>query len=60
MQRKFEATTITNQPKSAPRQKALRDRRRAEGLKTLTRFVKVEWIPHIDALIEKLKQENEK
>jgi hypothetical protein len=46
-------------PKSSTRQRALRNRRKAEGLKTLTRYVRPEWIPAIDALIDKL-QENEK
>lgn len=41
--------------KSAPHQKALRDRRKADGLKCLTRYVMPEWIPEIDALIERLK-----
>jgi len=39
---------------SAQRVKALRDRRKAEGLKTLIRFVKPEWIPAIDAFIKSL------
>jgi L-lactate utilization protein LutB len=50
---------MTKPQKSSTRQKALRDRRKAEGLKTLTRYVKLEWIKEIDALITKL-QENEK
>lgn len=44
-------------PKSAPYQKALRDRRKAEGLKTLIRYVKPEWIPAIDELITKLEKQ---
>jgi hypothetical protein len=47
--------TPSQQHKSAPRQKALRDRRRAKGLKTITRYVLPEHIPLIDAYIEKLK-----
>jgi hypothetical protein len=49
---------MNNTSKSSTRQKALRDRRKAEGLKTLTRYVRPEWIPAIDALIEKLKQDD--
>lgn len=45
--------------KSAKHQKALRDRRRAEGLKTLTRYVRPEWIIAIDKLIEKLRRDAE-
>jgi hypothetical protein len=44
--------------KSSTRQKALRERRKAEGLKTLSRYVHQEWIPLIDAYIEKLKENN--
>ena len=43
--------------KSAPYQKALRDRRKAEGLKTLIRYVKPEWIVHIDNLIKELEKQ---
>lgn len=45
--------------KSAPYQKALRDRRKAEGLKTLIRYVPPEFIPAIDHLIKQLKNEGE-
>ena len=44
--------------KSAPYQKALRDRRKAEGLKTLIRYVRPEWIPAIDQLIKELEKQN--
>ena len=43
--------------KSAPYQKALRDRRKSEGLKTLTRYVRPEWIPAIDQLIKQLEKQ---
>ena len=43
--------------KSAPYQKALRDRRKAEGLKTLTRYVKPEWIGPIDEFIKELEKQ---
>ena len=45
--------------KSAPYQKALRDRRKSEGLKTLIRYVKPEWIPAIDQLIKQLENNHE-
>ena len=45
-------------PKSAPHQAALRARRKAEGLKTLIRYVKPEWIPEIDKLIKELEKQN--
>lgn len=45
--------------KSAPYQKALRDRRKAEGLKTLIRYVRPEWIPAIDQLIKELEKQND-
>ena len=43
-------------PKSASYQKALRDRRKSEGLKTLIRYVRPEWIPEIDQLIKELEK----
>lgn len=46
--------------KSAPYQKALRDRRKSEGLKTMIRYVKPEWIPEIDKFIKQLEKETEK
>ena len=42
---------------SAPHQAALRARRKAEGLKTLTRYVRPEWIPEIDKLIKELEKQ---
>lgn len=45
-------------PSSSKHMQALRDRRKAEGLKTLTRYVRPEHIPLIDAYIEKLKENN--
>ena len=43
--------------KSAPYQKALRDRRKSEGLKTLIRYVRPEWIGPIDELIKELEKQ---
>lgn len=43
--------------KSAKNMRALRERKKQQGLKTLTRYVKPEWIPIIDLLIKQLKGE---
>ena len=48
---------VNKKTKSAPYQKALRDRRKAEGLKTLVRYVRPEWIPAIDEFIKELEKQ---
>jgi hypothetical protein len=53
------AWNMTTAKSNSQRQQAFRDRKRQEGLKLLRLYVRPEWIPTIDALIDKL-QENEK
>ena len=49
---------VNKKTKSAPYQKALRDRRKSEGLKTLIRYVRPEWIGPIDEFIKELENKN--